>query len=279
MAQRTGAERFLAPIARSASAGVCLALAGVALALAGCGGGDSDSAGSESSTATTSVAGAPAGGEVSSPAEKAAAKAKAEEPDSSASKSAGSALTQGGGGKGAKHGPRIVQPKGAPEQAASPAEIANATVADISLQSPSLVQTGEGPLRIPAPYTCDGKAGWPALRWQNVPADTAELIVYAMSAQPVEEQLFVDWAVAGIDPSLEGIEEGHLPKGAITGTNSYGKRDYEICPAGAEIYMFAVYALPEALAPPPGFDARELRHRILDVSGNVGLLPAFYARG
>ena len=42
--------------------------------------------------------------------------------------------------------------------------------------------------------------------------------------------------------------------------------------------MFAIYALPRSLSPPKGFDARELRHQILDVSGNVGLLAAIYAR-
>ena len=43
--------------------------------------------------------------------------------------------------------------------------------------------------------------------------------------------------------------------------------------------MFAIYALPQALSRKQGFDARELRKEILDVSGNVGLLPAVYERG
>ncbi len=43
--------------------------------------------------------------------------------------------------------------------------------------------------------------------------------------------------------------------------------------------MFAIYALAQKLSPKPGFDARELRKQILDASGNVGLLPAVYARG
>ncbi len=284
MAQRTGAERFLAPLAKPTTAGLCLAVVVAGLALAGCGGSDSDSSGAEESS-TTSVASAPSAGEASSsPGAKAGSGSQSGKAGSEVSSGSGDPGQGGGGGggaagTGAKHGPRIAQPKGAREQAPSPDDVAEATVANISLQSSSLIQTAEGPLRIPASYTCDGKAGWPELRWQNVPADTAELILYAMSAQPVEEQLFVNWAVAGLDPSLEGIEAGRLPKGAIVGTNGYGKRGYEICPAGAEIYMFAVYALPQALSPQGGFDARELRRRILDVSGNVGLLPAFYSRG
>jgi phosphatidylethanolamine-binding protein (PEBP) family uncharacterized protein len=153
-------------------------------------------------------------------------------------------------------------------------------VADISLQSPAIVAANGNPGALAATYTCDGKDSWPELRWAGVPSGTKELILYAMSVQPVEEQLFVDWAVAGLDPSLTGIEAGELPKGAILGTNGFGKRGYSICPAGSgEIYMFALYALPHPLSPPKGFDARELRKEILDVSGNVGLLPAVYARG
>jgi hypothetical protein len=100
-----------------------------------------------------------------------------------------------------------------------------------------------------------------------------------MNIAPVAGKLFVDWAVAGIDPALTGIEAGKLPKGSIVGTNSLGKQGYEICPEGAETYIFALYALPTALSPKPGFDARDLRQRILEVSGNVGLFPVAYARG
>jgi phosphatidylethanolamine-binding protein (PEBP) family uncharacterized protein len=158
--------------------------------------------------------------------------------------------------------------------------VQEATVADMRLQSPAVVAAAGHPGSLAATYTCDGKDSWPAFQWAGVPPGSAELIFYAMSVQPVEEQLFVDWAVAGLDPSLEGIKAAELPKGAVVGTNGFGKRGYSICPSGAgEIYMFAIYALPRALSPRPGFDARELRKEILAVSGNVGLLPAVYARG
>lgn len=283
MAQRTGAERLLAPSAKPAGARAILALAAAALALAGCGGGSEDPAQEDSSTATSAAASADASAaaatERSSPAAGAEAKpGQAAKATSSPAASDAAAAPQQQQGTG-KHGPRIAVPKGPAEQAPTPEVIADATVADISLRGPGLIQSAEGPLRIPATYTCEGKDSWPELRWSGVPTDTAELILYAMSVQPVDEQLFVDWAVAGLDPALEGIEAGRLPRGAVVGTNGYGKRDYEICPAGAEIYMFALYALPRALSPQPGFDARELRARILDVSGNVGLLAALYARG
>lgn len=150
----------------------------------------------------------------------------------------------------------------------------------MSLQSPAIVASGGSLGRLAATYTCDDKDSWPALHWGGVPAGSAELALFVMNVQPVNEELFVDWAVAGLQPSLDEIKAGELPKGAIVGTNSFGKRGYSICPqGGGEIYMFAVYALPQSISPAKGFDARELRQEVLDVSGNVGLLPAVYERG
>ena len=51
-----------------------------------------------------------------------------------------------------------------------------------------------------------------------------------MNIAPVAGKLFVDWAVAGIDPALSGIEAGKLPKGSIVGTNSLGKQGYRNLP-------------------------------------------------
>jgi phosphatidylethanolamine-binding protein (PEBP) family uncharacterized protein len=171
-------------------------------------------------------------------------------------------------------------PKGPAERAPTPKQVAQATVADLSLKSPAIIAAQGSPGRLAAPYTCDGGDSWPALSWGGVPEGSAELILYAMNVQPVEGQLFVDWAVAGISPRLEEISAGKLPQGAIVGTNGFGKAGYSLCPQGnGEIYMFALYALPESLGLKRGFDAREARKRILDVSGDVGLLPAVYERG
>jgi phosphatidylethanolamine-binding protein (PEBP) family uncharacterized protein len=156
--------------------------------------------------------------------------------------------------------------------------MAEATVADMTLQSPAIVSSGGEPGSLAPTYTCDGADSWPAFEWSGVPQGTAELALYAMNVQPVKEKLFVDWALAGIDPSLSGIEAGKLPKGVSVGTNGFGRRGYSLCPEGrGEIYMFALYALPSRLGLRPGFDAREARAQILAVSGNVGLLPALYA--
>jgi phosphatidylethanolamine-binding protein (PEBP) family uncharacterized protein len=184
------------------------------------------------------------------------------------------------GQDGQKHGPHIKQPKGAPEQGPSPEQIAKATVADVTLQSPAIVGS-QGTLgRLSPTYTCDGQGKWPTLSWSGVPAGTAELVLFAMNLQPVEGRIFFDWAVAGLDPGLESIEAGKLPPGAVVGTNGFGKRGYEICPGGAgETYMFALYALPRGLSPAKGFNPLALREQVLALSGNVGFLPTVYERG
>jgi len=147
----------------------------------------------------------------------------------------------------------------------------------MTLQSPAIGSPDGGMGALPTRYTCNGEDSWPQLIWTGVPAGTAELAIYAMNAQPVDGRLFVDWAVAGLDPSLTSLEPGRLPQGAIVGTNSFGKRGYSICPpGGGELYVFAVYALPTRLSLPAGFDARDVRKRILDVSGNAGLLATSY---
>lgn len=153
-------------------------------------------------------------------------------------------------------------------------------MASVTLQSPSSVESGGGPRALPAGYTCDGKNTSPALSWQGVPPETAELVLFAMNTQPVEGKLFFDWAVAGLSPELEEIEAGKLPKGAVTGSNGFGKTGYGICPeSGAETYMFTLFALPKKLSPSQGFDPLALRKAVVGASGNVGLLALSYTRG
>jgi len=118
------------------------------------------------------------------------------------------------------------------------------------------------------------------LNWKGVPSDAAELVLFVMNLHPVEGKLFFDWAVAGLEPGLEGIEAGKLPEGSVVGRNSFGKSGYAICPSGpGEVYVFALYALPKKLSPHGGFDPSELRKAVLGEAGNVGILAASYTRG
>jgi len=248
-------------------------LAAVAvLALPGCGGGGSEET---TSAAATQVQGQQdkassqaAGGQGSA--------AKGSESQRQGADGAGESPTAQNSAKNTKQAKPVTLPKGEPEPQATPAEEASATVVDIALQSPDVAQSGA----LPAKFTCDGKGSWPTLRWQGVPAGTSELVILAMNVQPVQGKLFFGWALAGIDPSLEGIGSGTLPKGAVQGKNSYGKAGYEICPppGQAETYIFALYALPKALSPSQGFDPAALRSQAQAISRNAGLLAVSYGR-
>ena len=274
MAQRTAAERFLAAPAKTASAGLCLALA--VAALAGCGGSSDDSGNAAAAGSTASTA--PAGSPDSTPAQDPSSPSAPEAGQGKGGPHPGAAPSGGGG----KRGTPLTLPKdeSTREHAPTPAEKANSTIADMTLVAPSLPVAEGGIAALPATYTCDGANSWPALRWAGVPPGTKELILYVMNAAPVGGRLFFDWAVAGLDPSSSGLEAAKLPTGAVVGTNSFGRRGYSICPepGGAETYIFALFALPRALSPAPGFDPRPLREEILALSGNVGLLTAIYSR-
>jgi phosphatidylethanolamine-binding protein (PEBP) family uncharacterized protein len=153
-------------------------------------------------------------------------------------------------------------------------------VASISLTSPVLNSASPAGAALPSAYTCDGRDSWPELRWQGVPAGSAELVLFAVNLQPVEGKLFFDWAVAGLDPGLEGIEAGRLPKGAVVGRNGFGKLGYSVCPpkGSGETYLFILYALPRALSPKRGFDPTAVRKAAVAEAGNAGLLSASYSR-
>lgn len=264
------------PLRKTASARVILALAVAALlAISGCGGdsgAETTSAAEPSTTAKAQAAkGSPAEGPGSST-KKAPSAGKANGPSATAD----SNPKQGSGGK---QGPPIAVPKGPREPEPTPQQRAQATVASITLQSPATRPGPESTAILSTAHTCDGKDTSPPLIWSGVPAGTAELVLFAMNLVPIGEELFFDWAVAGLNPSLEGLEEGRLPKGALTGRNGFGKAGYSLCPPGAgETYIFALYALPQPSGAKQGFDPKALRKEVLASSGNVGLMAVSYER-
>jgi phosphatidylethanolamine-binding protein (PEBP) family uncharacterized protein len=284
MAPRSGAERLLSPKIRRASARFILALAAAStLAISGCGG---SSSGDQTASAPASSQGAQT--EAEDLASKSQSQSQSKSPSSSPKPSPvpnpnpvpgseSEASTNQG-----KQGPRVKIPSGKPESGITPQQRAEATVASIALESPTLGPSSSGGVvELPATYTCDGKDTWPELAWQGVPADTAELALFAMNLKPAEGKLIFDWTVAGLDPSLTGIPAGRLPKGAVVGRNSFGRSGYTICPpqGSGETYIFALYALPKRVTVQKGFDPIELRKEVGRMSGNGGVMAMGYQRG
>jgi phosphatidylethanolamine-binding protein (PEBP) family uncharacterized protein len=254
---------------RAAGIRLFIAVSAVAAALVVCGCGGDSATETASTSPSSTAAGQEGGGQGQSPSSSPSGTSK----KSAAKEAADQAAAGPAPSTAAKQGAPIVAPKGPREPEATPAQRAEATIADISLSSPALAPGPESVSILPAAYTCKGKDTWPRLRWSGVPADTAELVLLVLNLEPVNEAFFFDWAVAGIDPSLEGIESGQLPKGAILGKNSFGKEGYSICPAASkETIIFALYALPASLGARRGFDPAELRKEILAASGNAGLM-------
>ena len=276
MAQGRVDKRLLTKSAKGASARILLALAVAALLLAGCGGGSSDTSGS-----TTAASSATGEASVGSDSSGSGAGAGASAP--AGKEASGTGGPDGPGGQsppGGSSGPSVPPPKATPAPKATPQQRSEATVANMSLASPSSLPSTSGPPALPAQHTCDGRNTSPALSWQGVPQGTAELVLFAMNLQPVEGKLFFDWAVAGLSPGPGEIKAGELPSGAVVGRNSFGKTGYEICPAGGgETYMFTLFALPTKLSPAPGFDPLVLRKEVAGASGSVGLLALDYTRG
>lgn len=103
---------------------------------------------------------------------------------------------------------------------------------------------------LPRSNTCDGKDLSPAIRWSKMPRGTAEVAVFVLNLQTVDNRLFVDWAVHGLGPSTDGIPEGRVPTDAAVAANSFGRTDYSVCPSKGrtESYVVKVFALPRKLS-------------------------------
>jgi phosphatidylethanolamine-binding protein (PEBP) family uncharacterized protein len=149
---------------------------------------------------------------------------------------------------------------------------ARLAVDDIELTSPSMHTHTSGLPTIDRENTCNGKDLTPALNWKNVPPNTAELAIFIISTTPVDNKLFYDWAVTGIEPSLHGVSAGHIPSSAHLNTN------YTICPpqGKAENYLVALFALPQKLSVTPGENPNELHKLALHTAHHSGLLVGSY---
>jgi phosphatidylethanolamine-binding protein (PEBP) family uncharacterized protein len=116
---------------------------------------------------------------------------------------------------------------------------------------------------LPALYTCDGKNTWPSFSWGKVPAGVEELALFAVGTRRLSNgraEVSVDWALAGLNPSLHGLRAGEIPRGAFLVANSKGEKRYSICPARGqtERYTFALLALPRYARAARGFPGPNL---------------------
>ena len=122
--------------------------------------------------------------------------------------------------------------------------------------------------RIPKPYTEDGNNISPPLRFADVPAAAAELVLIVDDPDAPREDPFVHWTLYKIPPGLDalpenvprGADELRNPAGALQGRNSFSKHNIGYRgPAppkghGLHHYHFRLYALNQPLVLAPGVE-------------------------
>jgi phosphatidylethanolamine-binding protein (PEBP) family uncharacterized protein len=159
---------------------------------------------------------------------------------------------------------------------ASPARTTASTIGTIVLRGPAFKPGGAIPVR----FTCDGAGISPPLRWQNVPAGTAEFLLLAIDLNGGRTDA-VQWAVAGLSPRLRGIRTGRLPAGAVAGRDSAGKVGWGgVCGAGGRVQhvAFLFYALNRQLALKRGFNPALVRDGLNTATLARGLTVGTYKR-
>jgi len=117
---------------------------------------------------------------------------------------------------------------------------------------------------IPARYTCDEADINPELRFHHIP-ESAKSLAIIMDDPDASGGTFTHWTVWNIDPTITAIKTNHLPKGAIEGMTSFGKKGYGgPCPPPGKPhrYYFKVYALGKMLDLPPSAHVEDLEHEI-----------------
>lgn len=140
-----------------------------------------------------------------------------------------------------------------------------------------------GTTPLPTRYTCDGANTSLPISWGTLPPRTTDVALFLITAGEVHGELglkSIDWAVANLNPSTHGIGAGHLPAGALVGSNELGSKGYSICPAKGSSGNFAVllYALPRRLVVKSGFNAVSAREQAAANALAGGVFTTSYKR-
>ncbi len=113
---------------------------------------------------------------------------------------------------------------------------------------------------IPNQYTCHGDNKSPPLAWHNAPPKTQSFALVVEDPNGTDDGPVTHWLLFNIPPSETEISNGLVPKGAQSGTNSWGNIDYHgPCPSiGAHSYVFKLYALDKVLTVKAGAPRDEI---------------------
>lgn len=120
-------------------------------------------------------------------------------------------------------------------------------------------------------HTCDGSNSAPAVSWTNAPGGTQEFAISLVDETDLSNgRPFIHWVVAGIDPTVDRVDAGAIPDGAVQGLNFFGDIGYTgPCPdpGTTSTFTLTVFALDQQLELADGTPAAQL----LDVIATVAI--------
>jgi Raf kinase inhibitor-like YbhB/YbcL family protein len=134
---------------------------------------------------------------------------------------------------------------------------------------------------IPTEFTCDGDDVSPPLAWKGVPDDAVELAL-VVDDPDARNGPYVHWVLAGIEPSVAGLEQGQVPPGVRQAKNSAGDAAYKgPCPPegdGPHHYRFTLYALGDAITVDDGSGTDDALDALSDAAIARGTLTGTFDR-
>jgi hypothetical protein len=107
-------------------------------------------------------------------------------------------------------------------------------------------------------FTCDGSSIPPSFDVAGFPEGT---VTWGLSIIDISSGDAVQWVVANVDPSINRVEAGVVPDGAVQSLNRVNKVGYVApCPKVGEphTYLFTVYAISQQLEATDGTDSETL---------------------
>jgi Raf kinase inhibitor-like YbhB/YbcL family protein len=132
-------------------------------------------------------------------------------------------------------------------------------------------------------YTCDGDDVSPPLSWKSPPDGTVQL-AFAMVDESTfdDEEPFVHWVVAGVEPDEISLLEDDVPAGAVQAENSFGVLGWSgPCPPEDEPpheYRLTMYALNQQVELADETPANELLDYIRSIAMASADVTATYQR-
>ena len=135
--------------------------------------------------------------------------------------------------------------------------IATADAGEMTIASPAFKNNGN----IPSKFSHQGGNNSPALQIEGAPPNAKSLMLI-VDDPDAPGGLFTHWLVWNINPKTGEIAEGAAPKGAVEGTNDFGKIGYggPQPPSGTHRYYFKIFALDQTLDLPNGAKRREVEN-------------------